>query len=595
MQPRRRCGPRGARNWRVISSSCASGRSIVRSRFWTKYLLVSAEAARLDGRLVDAMQLYEDAIRAARDHGFIQYEAVAHEVAARFYSARRFDTIAAVYLRNARDAYRRWGAHGKVRLIDERWPTIAEREGRGAASGATTAASLDHLDLVSVAKASQAVSTEIVFDKVIETLLIIAVEHAGAERGLLILPDGDNHRIEAEATTREDPLAVTLHRRPLEPADVPHSILQYVIRTRESLVLGDASTDPSFADDPYVREQRLRSVLCVPMLKQSVLAGVLYLENNLTSRAFTAGRLVVLELLASQATISLENARLFAHLQQENAERQRAEEALRGIPARLLQAQEEERRRIARDLHDDISQKIALLSITVDRLRQEIAETEPDTSRRLSVVLERAQDTGASVRRLSHELHSSNLDHLGLRAAVRALCQEFTEHYRIGIELRCAEVPAFIPREVGGALFRIVQEALQNVARHSGAESATVEIAGTPHEVRLMIEDKGRGFDAGATNSSGLGLLSMRERLTPLGGRCVIQSARAEACGSRRPSRSPSPTASNDTPGEARCRAADWTARISLSQPGAFTCVSRGWLSQLPSWAWSAMPCWPPT
>jgi predicted ATPase/signal transduction histidine kinase len=500
--------------------------------FRDKYLLVAAEAARLDHRDLDAMRLYEDTIRAAREHGFIQYEATAHEVAARFYGGRGFDTIAAVYMRHARDAYRRWGAHGKVRQIDRRWPTLGDQEPRAGApgspdvsGGATISASVDRLDLVTVAKASQAVSREIVVDKVIETLLIIAVEHAGAERGLLILPQDGHHAIEAEAITREDALAVVLRRRPMTPADVPDSILHYVIRTQASLVLDDASADPLFAADAYVRERHLRSVLCVPLVKQATLAGVLYLENNLTPRAFTAGRLVVLELLAAQAAISLENARLFTDLQQENAERRRAEEALRGLPARLLQAQEDERRRIARDLHDDISQQIALLAITVDRLHQEIAETQPETSRRLFGVLERAQDISESVRQLSHELHSTNLDHLGLQGAVRGFCQEFTAHHGIGVDVRCARMPPLIPSDVAGALFRIVQEALQNVARHSGARSAIVEIGGTPDEVRLTIEDKGRGFDAGATPSFGIGLASMRERLRLLGGHCAIHTA----------------------------------------------------------------------
>jgi signal transduction histidine kinase len=200
-----------------------------------------------------------------------------------------------------------------------------------------------------------------------------------------------------------------------------------------------------------------------------------------------------------------------------------------GLPARLLQAQEDERRRIASELHDDISQQIALLAINMDRLRQEMAETHPDVSSRLAAMVEHTQALGESVRRISHELHSTNLEHLGLRAAVRRLCEEISARHGIGIDLRCAKMPAVIPSDVAGALFRIVQEALRNVARHSGAASAIVEMTGTEHEVRVAVEDQGRGFDlADAVSlslSSGIGLASMRERLAAFGGQCVITTA----------------------------------------------------------------------
>lgn len=196
----------------------------------------------------------------------------------------------------------------------------------------------------------------------------------------------------------------------------------------------------------------------------------------------------------------------------------------RTMAARLLQAQEDERRRIADVLHDDISQRIALLSIDVDRLRQEIAAAQPETSSRLTRVLEQAQALGLSVRTLSRELHCTTLDHLGLGVALRGFCEEFSAQSGMAISLR-GEAPRHVPIDVTVALFRIAQEALRNAARHSGASSATVEIAGTDGEVRVTIEDHGRGFDP--ETRPGLGVESMRERLTPFGGRCIIESAAA--------------------------------------------------------------------
>ena len=158
--------------------------------FADKHTLVSAEIARIEGRDADAMRLYEEAIRSARENGFVQNEALANEVAARFYAARGFEKIANAYLRDARNCYLRWGAHGKVRQLDERYPHLQE-ERAATSRAATIGAPVEQLDVGTVIKASQAVSGEIVLENLIETLDGIAVEHAGAERGLLILPRGD--------------------------------------------------------------------------------------------------------------------------------------------------------------------------------------------------------------------------------------------------------------------------------------------------------------------------------------------------------------------------------------------------------------------
>ena len=281
--------------------------------FGDKHALVSAEIARLEGRDTDAMRLYEQAIRSARDHGFVQNEGLADELAARFYAARGFETIAQAYLRNARSCYRRWGAEGKVRQLDRSHPELREEAARSAPT-TTIGTSVEQLDVGTVVKASQAVSGEILLEKLIETLMVIAVEHAGAERGLLILPRGEEYQIEAEAATRHDTVEVVLGRRPVTPLDLAESVLHYVLRTRESVILDDAATEPRFSDDTYVRRRRPRSVLCLPFVRQAKLVGVLYLENNLAPGAFTPDRLAVLELLASQAAISFDNARLYADL-----------------------------------------------------------------------------------------------------------------------------------------------------------------------------------------------------------------------------------------------------------------------------------------
>jgi PAS domain S-box-containing protein len=287
--------------------------------FGDKHALVSAEIARLEGRVLDAMQLYELAIQSAREHGFVQNEALAHEVAAQLYLARGLETIGHAYLRGARSGYERWGAPGKVKQLDERYPHLHE-ERTPTSLTATIGTSVGQLDLETVVKASQALSSEIVLGKLIEKLMRIAVEHAGAERGLLILLRGDEPRIEADATTTGYPgVQVNFRQTVITPTDLPQSALHYVIRTQERVVLDDASVRNLYSDDDYVRQKRPRSVLCLPIVKQTKLVGALYLENNLTPGAFTSDRVAVLELLASQAAISLENANLYSDLQRSEA------------------------------------------------------------------------------------------------------------------------------------------------------------------------------------------------------------------------------------------------------------------------------------
>jgi GAF domain-containing protein len=150
--------------------------------------------------------------------------------------------------------------------------------------------------------------------------MIIAVEHAGAERGVLVLRRGEEHRIEAEARSRRDQVEVQLRQALVTPCELPESLFRYVIRTQQRVVLEDVLNQSPFAEDPYLVQRRPRSALCVPLAKQSKLMGVLYLEHNSAPRVFTAKRRALLELLAPQAAISLDHAQLYADLTRLNAE-----------------------------------------------------------------------------------------------------------------------------------------------------------------------------------------------------------------------------------------------------------------------------------
>jgi PAS domain S-box-containing protein len=294
--------------------------------FANRAALVGAEIARIEDRLLNAEDLYEQAIASARANGFIHNEALANEIAARFYAARGFEKIANAYLRDARYGYLRWGADGKVHQLDELYPHLRMEEQPSGPAG-TIGAPVENLDLATVLKVSQAVSGEIVLEKLIDTLMRTAIEHAGAERGLLILTRDVEQWIEAEAITSGDAIIVRLREAVVSDAAVPASIVHYVTRARESVILDDASAQNAFSFDPYIRGHHARSILCIPLINHAKLIGLLYLENNLAPYVFTPARLTVLKLLASQAAISLENTGLYRDLEKREAKIRRLVDA----------------------------------------------------------------------------------------------------------------------------------------------------------------------------------------------------------------------------------------------------------------------------
>ncbi|WNG44834.1 AAA family ATPase [Archangium minus] len=303
--------------------------------FFNISALVSAELARLLGKDPEAMHLYEEAIRSARENGFVQNEGLAYELAARFYLQRGYEDFAHTYLRKARACYASWEADGKVRQLDERYPDLLERP--EPPLRATISTSPEQLDLLSVMKASQAISGEIVLDRLLETLMRVLLEQAGAQTGYLMLRRGEELSTSAEAWLEKGEVVVRLFPPASSERAPPQALINYVKRTRERVILGDSSAPGiSGLDDPAA-SRRSRSALCLPILRQGELVALLYLENDLTSNAFSTDRVATLELLASQSAISLENARLYSAVKEEIREREQAEQALHA-KSQLLQS-----------------------------------------------------------------------------------------------------------------------------------------------------------------------------------------------------------------------------------------------------------------
>lgn len=284
-----------------------------------KYYLMAAEMSRLEGRIQEAMAWYDQAIESALMEEYTQNAAIANELAGQFYLGNGRHKIARMYLREARYAYQKWGATRKVEFLDEKYPYLnMKSEDKGSLSltftNTGTTSSVDsQLDLATVMKASQAISGEIHLDKLLTKLIIIAIENAGAERGLLILENDGTLLIEAEGSVRQPDVWVRQSVPVRGNETLSAGIVNYVLRTQQPLVLHHAAQEGVFVHDPYVVKNDTKSVLCMPLLNQGRLVGMLYLENNLATHVFTSNRLEILRLLSSQATISLENARLFEH------------------------------------------------------------------------------------------------------------------------------------------------------------------------------------------------------------------------------------------------------------------------------------------
>ena len=332
-----------------------------RLRLWAKhapvnyqhqYDLVEAERARVEGNVLWAMEGYERAITGAMDTGYLQVEALANELAAEFFLDWDKKTIAQAYLTNAYYAYARWGALAKVEDLEKRYtellgPILVESKigfnPSNSVNETVTSSSTkisEALDLASVIKASQVLSSEIHLEQLLSTLMEVVIENAGAEKCVLILPKAGKWVIEAQGSIDQvlkpdlaakgikdtnhlgtKPVLTLLQSIPIEESNtIPISVINAVSNKSQALVFDNASEKTTLAADPYIIQQQPKSVLCTPILTQGKLIGILYLENNQCTAAFTSDRLEILKLLCSQAAISLENAQLYTNLEQANSQ-----------------------------------------------------------------------------------------------------------------------------------------------------------------------------------------------------------------------------------------------------------------------------------
>ncbi|MBD2562726.1 MULTISPECIES: AAA family ATPase [Nostoc] len=335
--------------------------------FQHKYHLVAAEKARVFRKYWQAEYFYELAIQGAKKYEFIQEEALAYERAAEFYFELGRQEIGQLYLINAHHCYTHWGAKAKVKQLEDEYPqhfigiTNQANTKSLTTSISTTGNDGKILDLTTVIKASQALAGEIILSKLLAKLMKIMIENAGAQKGFLLLHSqteprkDDNWVIEAIAAVDSDDITIlqSISVDSVDPSTqtplLSASIINYVAHTQENIVLNDAAHEGQFTRDPYIISTQPKSILCTPLINQGKLSGILYLENNLTTGAFTPDRVEVLKILSAQAAISIENSRLYEQLEDYN---------------RTLEQKVEER-------NQELLQTLEKLKITQEKLRFE--------------------------------------------------------------------------------------------------------------------------------------------------------------------------------------------------------------------------------
>lgn len=314
-----------------------------------KFHLVEAERYRILGRDTEAADCYDQAIQLAKRYGYTNEEALANELAGEFFLEKEKIMIAGAYLKEARDCYQRWGALAKVRHLVERHGQFLSDVSEGSAFDhdnvrktveVTVSRAEENLDLAAVMKASQAISGEIIMANLLKQLMNIIVANAGAQRGFLIL--NAEGQLQIEASINSDPPAIdVLQSIPIEQcSDLSLEIVRFVFRSAEDLVINDGSEAKQFERDNYIVCHAPKSILCMPIRQKDFTSGVLYLENNLTTSAFTEDRIQVLRILLSQAAISIENASLYENLKQEIIDRKQAQEDLLHLATAIEQAAE---------------------------------------------------------------------------------------------------------------------------------------------------------------------------------------------------------------------------------------------------------------
>ncbi|KPA15783.1 multi-sensor signal transduction multi-kinase [Candidatus Magnetomorum sp. HK-1] len=485
--------------------------------FLHKYLLISAEIAVIRKNNKKAEKLFQASVKSANLNNYFQNEGIANERAARFYISGSYMEIAKSYIMEARYCYSRWGAVSKIQDLEKTFNKFFP--------GLHSNKKIQDLDYMTVVNSLQTISTEIIKENLLRKLLKILVKSAGATRVLFISIENGKFCIEAENTTQN---TVTIYNSQVKNNDYfLLSAVNYVKRTKKDMLIDDVSREKDFQFNPYAKKHKLKSVLCLPVIRQSKLSAILYFENNIVTGAFTKDRIEVLKLLASQAAISFENATLYDNVIKKEKDLRDVTEKLRSLSTELSLTEERERRRIASDLHDRIGHALANAEMRLVLLKESAsAAGQLDVLNEIKGLINQSiKDTHT----LTFELSPPILYDLGLEAALDWLIEQTQASHKIHIELQDDMKSKPLSNSQRILLFQSSRELLHNIVKHAKASHVTVSIKRKNDVVYLQITDNGIGFDLSKLNDysnkkGGFGLFSIQERLKHQGSIFHIKS-----------------------------------------------------------------------
>ncbi|MEK8132316.1 AAA family ATPase [Paenibacillus filicis] len=480
-----------------------------------KYRLMAAEIARITHKDEEAGRLFELACLDAEQFGFTHDTGIIAECAAKFYLSRGKQQLAKAYMTKAYEAYVAWGAKAKVADLAVKYRHLLPVEPASAAGG---------VDDLAIMKTVQAISGEVIMSRLLDMLMRILLQNAGAENGALIF-EHDGHLVMEAYGTIED---IHLHPIPLDQTDlISSAIVGYVARTHEEVVLEHASAQSIFSQSPYVRDKQLKSVLCLPILKNGELVCILYLENNLSTGVFTSGRLGVLKLLCSQCAISIDNAKLYRNIEQlkdsleeQVVERTRTlEQSMRETAAALAEVSiQSERNRIAAEVHDIVGHTLTSTILQIEASKRQFHKDQEGAFNRLQGAQDLIRHGLNEIRRSVHMLKSySDVD---FTDALLKLIGQTEQNTGVQVKAELAGLPGLLGTH-RHAIYHALQEGLTNGIRHGGATEFTCSLTYDGKFLLFRLDNNGRGLQS---VTPGFGLTAMRERIEALDGTLTVYS-----------------------------------------------------------------------
>ncbi|WP_256758482.1 AAA family ATPase [Cohnella sp. WQ 127256] len=494
--------------------------------YWHNYLLIKAEMARLKGKSRQAEQLYAESIEWARTYGQIHSVAIAAECCGKYGLRQGKLHLAKIYLTEAYESYLQWGATVKAADMEQQYGHLLniKRE-----SG------IERIDYLSVAQSAQVLSGEMEMGNLLDTMMRTMLQNAGADFGALLFEQDGGWTVEVFGTAEELNIgSIPIESIPIEEFDLmPAAIVGYSIRTREEVVLHDAAKEGMFTRNPYVRNNGVKSILCLPIMHQNKLICVLYLENKLSPNLFTSERLDVLKLLAAQSAISIANAKLFTGIQElKNSLEDQVEERTRSLERSMLETSAalaevsvyEERNRIAQEIHDIVGHTLTSTVIQIEAGKRLMSKDAGEATQRLKEAQDLVRHGLNEIRGSVHMLKEDRYSDLA--TMLNQLMRDTERNTGVVISSELEELIE-LPTTHKKTIYHALQEGLTNGIRHGGSAEFRFSLHSVDSNVCFRLEDFGKGSEM---IKMGFGLRAMNDRVEQLGGTLAIDSRQDQGC-----------------------------------------------------------------